>query len=54
MNDDVFKNAGRWPTDRPGKSDQQQENRRWLHGDYKDAPYLLTRNLYLRITEITK
>jgi len=52
MNDNAFKNAGRWPTDRPWKSRDQREEMRWLHGDYKDAPYLLTRHLYVDITNI--
>jgi len=52
MNDNAFKNAGRWPTDRPWKSAEQKRLKRWLHGDYKDAPYLLTHTLYRRINEI--
>ena len=39
---------------RPGKSERQQTLKRWLHGDYKDAPYLLTHKLYEKIKEITE
>ena len=42
MNEDGFKNATLWPTERPKKSRDQQDEKRWLHGDYKDAPFLLT------------
>jgi len=47
-----FKNANLWPTSRPGKSNNQQVNQRWLHGDYKDAPYLLTHKFYETIVEL--
>ena len=52
MNANSFKNATLWPTDRPGKSRLQKRNKRWLHGDYKDAPFLLTWKLYRQIAEI--
>ncbi|MCL2105175.1 MAG: alpha/beta hydrolase, partial [Kiritimatiellaeota bacterium] len=39
---------------RPKKTDGQRNNKRWLHGDYKDAPYLLTHQLYERLKEITQ
>lgn len=31
---------------RPDKTTEQREGNRWLHGDYKDAPYLMTWRLY--------
>jgi len=36
------------------KKDCQQEDKRWLYGDYKDAPYLLTYPLYQKIKGITQ
>jgi hypothetical protein len=35
-----------WPTVRLEKSEKQAGNKRWLHGDYKDAPYNLVWKLY--------
>ena len=49
MNDNSFKSVLLWPTSRPGKSPKQCDSKRWLHGDYKDAPFLLTHNLYRKI-----
>jgi hypothetical protein len=39
---------------RPGKSGSQRTQKRWLHGDYKDAPYRLTYKLYQQIKGITQ
>ena len=49
-----FKDADIWPETRPGKSDDQQTYKRWLHGDYKDAPYRLTHKLYEKLTKISE
>ena len=50
-----YKNATLWDSaKRPKKSDKQREEQRWLHGDYKDAPYLLTCQLYKQIKGITQ
>lgn len=49
-----YRDLSIWPTERAGKSDGQQSNRRWLHGDYKDAPYLLTHRLYRKFVEISE
>ena len=54
MNEDAFKNETLWPNTRPKKSDIQQRNKHWLHGDYKDAPFLLTHKLYKKIKEVIK
>ena len=53
MNSDTFKNALLWPTQRPNKTNEQETQKRWLHGDYKDAPYRLTHDLYQRIKGIS-
>ena len=52
MHGNDFKNASLWPNTRPKKSDRQQSDKHWLHGDYKDAPFLLTQKLYKKIKEI--
>jgi len=49
-----YRNTDLWPKKRPKKSDEQERLQRWLHGDYKDAPYLLTHPLYRKITVISK
>ena len=49
-----FKDATLWPNTRPGKSDRQQTDKRWLHGDYKDAPFRLTHVLYEEIKKISE
>ena len=49
-----FKDATLWPDTRPGKSDRQQTDKRWLHGDYKDAPFRLTHVLYEEIKKISE
>jgi hypothetical protein len=54
MMDAPFRDTTLWPATRPRKSDDQQEKKRWLHGDYKDAPYLLTHGLYLKIADIAQ
>jgi len=54
MNAGSFRNLSLWPPKRPGKSPDQCSYKRWLHGDYKNAPYLLTYGLYLKIAEIEK
>lgn len=38
---------------RPDKTTEQREGNRWLHGDYKDAPYLMTWSLYWRFLNPT-
>jgi len=53
MNEDEFKVEPLWPTTRPGKSLRQQSDKQWLHGDYKDAPFLLTHTLYRNIKIIS-
>ena len=52
MQDNDFKNATLWPETRPKKSSEQQRLKNWLHGDYKDAPFLLANKLYKKINEI--
>jgi hypothetical protein len=47
-----FKDATLWPTSREGKSSNQETYQRWLHGDYKDAPYLLTYRFYDKLSEL--
>jgi hypothetical protein len=54
MMDPPFRDTALWPATRPRKSHEQQSQRRWLHGDYKDAPYLLTHGLYRKIAEIER
>jgi hypothetical protein len=49
-----FRDTTLWPATRPRKTLNQQVGQRWLHGDYKDAPYLLTHGLYLKIAEIVQ
>ena len=49
-----YRNFALWPATRPKKSDRQQEDQRWLHGDYKDAPYLLAHPLYKKIKGIAQ
>jgi hypothetical protein len=39
---------------RKGRAPNQQEDQRWLHGDYKAAPYLLTYRLYKKFVEIAE
>jgi hypothetical protein len=52
--DPPYRDTALWPDSRDGKTPGQQEDRRWLHGDYKDAPFLLTYRLYRRLTEIER
>ena len=55
LNKAPFKNENLWDSaNRPGKSFYQQRDKRWLHGDYKDAPYLLTHPLYREIKKISQ
>ena len=54
VNEAPYKNVGLWPETRPQKSIVQQEDKRWLHGDYKDAPFRLTYTLYEKIKEISE
>jgi len=54
INDSPFKSLTLWPTDRPTKSRNQIEYKRWLHGDYKDVAYLYVHGLYDMIAEETK
>ena len=49
-----FKDSTLWPDTRPGKSKDQRERKRWLHGDYKDAPFRLTHTLYEKIKIISE
>ena len=50
-----FRDTELWDSsNRPGKSRDQQRNKQWLHGDYKDAPFLLTHKLYEKIKDISK
>jgi hypothetical protein len=49
-----YRNTNLWPTTRPNKTERQQTLQRWLHSDYKDAPYLLTYPLYVKIKGITQ
>ena len=49
-----YKNNDFWPDNRPKKTPDQQQKKRWLHGDYKDAPYLLTHKLYEKIKDLTQ
>ena len=49
-----YRNTDLWPLTRPKKTERQQLDQRWLHGDYKDAPYLLTHPLYKKVKEITQ
>ena len=49
------KDAAIWHSEnRPGKSKDQRDDKRWLHGDYKDAPFLLTHELYKNIKNISE
>ena len=43
-----------WRKDRSGKCSNQRDGQRWLHGDYKDAPYLLTHKLYQEFVTISE
>ena len=54
LEESPYKNTAFWPETRPGKSRDQQDNKRWLHGDYKDAPFLLTQPLYKKIKTISE
>jgi hypothetical protein len=47
-----FKNAALWTVYRDWKSFDQNSRKRWLHGDYKDAPYVLVWRLYDRLSAI--
>jgi hypothetical protein len=49
-----YRDTALWPDSRDGKTPGQQEDRRWLHGDYKDAPFLLTYRLYRKFAEIER
>ena len=49
-----YRDTNLWPKVRPKKTPQQQGSQRWFHGDYKDAPYLLTHPLYKKIKGITQ
>jgi pimeloyl-ACP methyl ester carboxylesterase len=50
-----YRNLNLWQSsDRPGKSKPQRDEQRWLHSDYKDAPYLLTHPLYKQIKGIAQ
>ena len=51
---DYSENNNLWLSTRPKKSGSQQRDKRWLHGDYKDAPYLLTHPLYRKINKISQ
>ena len=37
-----------WTKERPDKTAEQCDGERWLHGDYKDAPFCMTWSLYWR------
>ena len=51
----AFRNENLWDSaNRPDKSERQRTLKRWLHGDYKDAPYLLTHPLYKKIKGIAQ
>ena len=50
----AYKKTVLWPMIRPNKTPDQQASQRWFHGDYKDAPYLLTHPLYKKVKEITQ
>lgn len=54
MMDSPFRDTALWPATRPRKTPLQQVDKRWFHGDYKDAPYLLTHGLYLKIVNIVQ
>ena len=48
-----IKDANLWDSaNRPKKSDTQKRDKQWLHGDYKDAPFLLTHKMYEQIKRI--
>jgi len=49
-----YRDTELWPATREGKSEKQQEEQKWLHGDYKDAPFLLTYKMYEKIKDISK
>jgi hypothetical protein len=54
MMDSAFRDTIAWPVVRKGKANDQQTKQRWLHGDYKAAPYLLTYRLYKKFVEIAE
>jgi hypothetical protein len=54
LNNPPYKKNTLWPEVRLAKVGPQQTSKRWFHFDYKEAPYLLTHQLYEKITEITQ